>query len=271
MLLPDCPKAESRIEAVGAALVERWLTQCKLATVRIDGLDRTLTDVMLELNSIDSKVQRALLRPERTSYELGTGSSGSAALYLQLGVEHLLSGYDHLLFVLGLLLLISTKRTLLITVTCFTLAHSVTLALSVLGWVRLAQAPVEAGIALSIVLLALEVLRPGSSILKSKPWLAALAFGLLHGFGFASALRQIGLPSDGLLVALLSFNIGIELGQLLVIAAWIFVGFVAARLPLRGITMSQLRPVAAYAIGGVAVFWVLQRTLPLVDTALQAG
>lgn len=268
-LQPDCPKTDARLEATASALIERWTTICRVEKIEIGGLNRTLTDVMLEYTDLRGDSQRALLRPESTSYELGSGSTGSAWLYLKLGIEHLLAGYDHVLFVLGLLLLISSTRSLLITITSFTLAHSVTLALSVLGWVSLSQGAVEACIALSIVLLAREALTTGDTLLKRKPWLAAFAFGLLHGFGFAGALRDIGLPDENLWVALLSFNVGIELGQLLLVALWLILGWLAAR-TLSTSQVQTLAPriqaLAAYAIGGMAIYWMLQRVTPMLQS-----
>lgn len=267
LLEPNCAKLDARIQATASALIERWETRCSLQRIRIDGLNRTLTDVMLEFTDESGEAQRALLRPESPDYELGSGGAGSAWLYLKLGIEHLLAGYDHVLFVLGLLLLISSTRSLLITITCFTLAHSVTLALSVLGWVQLSQAAVEACIALSIVLLAREVLSQRASLLKRSPWLAAFGFGLLHGFGFAGALRDIGLPDENLWLALLSFNVGIELGQLLLVGLWVVLGWLTKSLTSK----EKLRPLLAYGIGGLAVFWTLQRVLPLLGTVFDSG
>ena len=267
LLEPNCAKLDARIQAAASALIERWETRCSLQRIRIDGLNRTLTDVMLEFTDESGEAQRALLRPESPDYELGSGGAGSAWLYLKLGIEHLLAGYDHVLFVLGLLLLISSTRSLLITITCFTLAHSVTLALSVLGWVQLSQAAVEACIALSIVQLAREVLSQRASLLKRSPWLAAFGFGLLHGFGFAGALRDIGLPDENLWLALLSFNVGIELGQLLLVGLWVVLGWLTKSLTSK----EKLRPLLAYGIGGLAVFWTLQRVLPLLGTVFDSG
>ena len=260
VLGPDCEATERAYQTTPGALIERFSVSCALEYIEISGLNRTLTDVMLEFTNLEGESERGLLRPESPRYDLGSGSEGSAWLYLQLGVSHLLAGYDHVLFVLGLLLLIASTRSLLITITCFTVAHSITLALSVLGWVQLSQGAVEACIALSILLLAREALTDGTSLLKSSPWLAAFAFGLLHGFGFAGALRDIGLPEENLWVALLSFNVGIELGQLLLVGVWVLLGWLT-----RGITQrEQLRPLLAYAIGGMAVFWTLQRVIPMV-------
>jgi len=273
VLEPGCSKTGAQTTTTSGAIVERWQTQCELSSVRIDGLERTLTDVMFQYSDDTGREERALLRPERTSYELGNNSDNSALLYIQLGIEHLVFGYDHVLFVLALLLLISSTRTLLITVTCFTVAHSITLALSVLGWVQLAQSPIEACIALSIVVLAYEALNPQTSLLRRRPWLAAFGFGLLHGFGFAGALRDIGLPREDLWIALLSFNVGIELGQLAMIALWV----TAINLLSRTITsrtaaagaMASVSRITAYAIGAIAMFWTLQRAIPIVASAVQ--
>lgn len=268
LLEPNCIKIESRLEATASALIERWTTTCDLQHIEIGGLNRTLTDVMLEYTDQDGEQQRALLRPESPSYELGSGGAGSAWLYLKLGIEHLLAGYDHVLFVLGLLLLINSVRSLLITITCFTLAHSITLALSVLGWVSLSQAAVEACIALSIVLLAREALTKSETLLKKQPWLAAFAFGLLHGFGFAGALRDIGLPDENLWIALLSFNVGIELGQLLLVGIWVVLGWMATRLLASPKLTLRFQTVAAYAIGSMAIYWTLQRVIPMFQSTL---
>ena len=267
VLEPGCEKISSQITTTAAAVIEIWQTQCDLESIRIAGLEKTLTDVMVEFTDTSGEGQRALLRPEATSYELGNNADNSAILYLELGIEHLVFGYDHVLFVLGLLLLITSARTLLITVTCFTAAHSITLALSVLGWVQLGQGPIEACIALSIVVLAYEALRSQPSLLRRSPWLAAFGFGLLHGFGFAGALRDIGLPTEDLWVALLSFNIGIELGQLLMIGLWMLViKLISHTGAARAIP--PLTTAVAYGIGGVAMFWTLQRAIPIVVSSV---
>jgi hypothetical protein len=165
--------------------------------------------------------------------------------YLRLGVEHILGGFDHLLFVLGLFLLV--RRKLLWTLSAFTLAHSFSLGLAALGVISVPQAPVEAAIALSILCIAVELLREGPSLTKEKPWLVAFAFGLIHGLGFAGALGEIGLPQGQLVPALVCFNVGVELGQL---------AFVAALL-----LFSRLlhRRVMAYAIGAISVYFCLDR------------
>jgi hydrogenase/urease accessory protein HupE len=230
--------------------------------IRIDRLDATFTDVLVRLVRSDGLVQTARATPSQPSVtvEASVGRWEVAATYLKLGVEHILGGVDHLLFVFGLMLLVSGWRRLLGTITAFTVAHSLTLAGATLGWVHAPQAPVEAVIALSIVFVAVEVVRahegrPG--LAQRWPWLVAFTFGLLHGFGFAGALREVGLPSQAIPVALLFFNLGVELGQL---------AFVLIVVGLRHVFRGQLQRlprgawrVPTYGIGGVAAFWVIER------------
>ncbi|MEO2176783.1 MAG: HupE/UreJ family protein, partial [bacterium] len=178
-------------------------------------------------------------------------------VYLLLGIEHLLLGIDHVLFVLVLLTIVSGWKNLLKVVTSFTVAHSMTLGLSALGIVTVSQAPVEAMIALSIVLLAWESLKGKTGLVNRTPWLVAFAFGLLHGLGFASALAEIGLPQFGALVALLLFNIGIELGQLIVIGIALGGAFLYRRLPWN--LDYQVAATGLYLIGGVATYWAIDR------------
>jgi hydrogenase/urease accessory protein HupE len=189
------------------------------------------------------------------------------ASYAALGVEHILRGVDHLLFVLGLVLLVRGRREILWTITAFTLGHSVTLALATLGVVNAPTRLVEALIAASIVVVALELTRGrdlvddaarGLSLLLRRPWLVAFTFGLLHGFGFAGALAQIGLPRGEIPLAVLSFNLGIELGQSTFAAAILTL---VALLPLRWHAASRLA--AAYGIGALGMLWLYERALSL--------
>jgi hypothetical protein len=191
-------------------------------------------------------------------------SSGSVAdaarRYLLLGVEHILLGIDHLLFVLGLLLIVRGPWMLVKTVTAFTVAHSLTLALATLGLVEVASRPVEAAIALSIVFLAVEILRARQGrigVTHRSPWLIAFAFGLLHGLGFAGALAEIGLPAGEIPLALLFFNLGVEIGQLLFVAAVLSVRWAARRLEVAW--PAWVEPLPAYAIGSLASFWLIER------------
>ncbi|HET9957391.1 MAG TPA: HupE/UreJ family protein [Polyangiaceae bacterium] len=176
--------------------------------------------------------------------------------YTWLGVEHILTGFDHLLFVIALTLLVTGRRLLLATITAFTVAHSVTLAFTALGLLSVPTAPVEATIALSIVLVCAECLRPADSLTRRAPWLVAFAFGLLHGLGFASALLEIGLPEKHVPSALLCFNLGVELGQLAVIGVILALGGFVERSNLNKQTWTRR---AVYAMGGVAAFWAIDR------------
>ena len=181
-----------------------------------------------------------------------------ASTYTLLGIEHILLGIDHLLFVLALLMLVPNMRTLVWTITSFTLAHSLTLAAATLGWVNVPQKPVEAVIALSILFVAMEIVhwrqgKPG--ITRRMPWLVAFTFGLLHGFGFAGALNEIGLPEHAIPPALLFFNVGVELGQLAFIAAVLLAWAVLKRLNWP----QWAWRVPVYAIGSMAAFWTIER------------
>jgi len=185
------------------------------------------------------------------------GMGEVARAYTVLGVEHILTGFDHLMFVIALLFLVGFKRKLLFTITAFTLAHSLTLALSALGLLTLRSPPVEATIALSIVLVAAEALHKQQTLSRRWPAVVAFLFGLVHGLGFAGALQEIGLPQKHLAVALLTFNVGVEIGQLLFVAVALGARAVLTRLPVpRREWMSYATP---YAIGAVAMFWFVER------------
>jgi hypothetical protein len=195
----------------------------------------------------------------------GSGSIAVAAKrYFGLGVEHILLGIDHLLFVFGLLLLVHGPWQLVKTITAFTLAHSLTLGLATFGLVDLPPATIEALIALSILFLAVEILHGGqgqSGLTQRFPWLVAFAFGLLHGLGFASALAAVGLPAAEVPVALLFFNLGVEAGQLLFVAAVLGLRVALERLPIRWPAWAE--PLPAYAIGTIASFWFMERLAAL--------
>ncbi|HEV7731155.1 MAG TPA: HupE/UreJ family protein [Candidatus Binatia bacterium] len=226
----------------------------------IDGLAGSSLDVLVRVTWHDGHISTGVLRSGFDDLVLPGSAGGEPRLpvllrYIALGVEHILLGPDHLLFVLGLVLLVANLHDLLWTITAFTAAHSMTLALAVLGILRLPSPPVEATIALSLVLVAFELTRPPEvhSLARRKPWLVAFAFGLLHGLGFAGALRDVGLPPDRVPLALVGFNVGVELGQL---------AFVVVLLPIR--TLLQRAPrwvrlVPAYAIGSLAVAWMCER------------
>jgi hypothetical protein len=251
---------------IDGAYTERGVYGCNGGligkTVTIDGLSRTLTDVLVRVERPDGSTQIAKLTPASPSFVVGAtpGLGGIAMTYLGIGVEHILLGVDHLLFVLALLVLVDGVRKLVWTITAFTLAHSITLAAATLGLVRFPQSPVEAIIALSIVFVATEIIhaaqgRPG--LTQRKPWLVAFSFGLLHGFGFAGALSEIGLPEQSVPLALLFFNLGVEAGQLAFVAAVMLVAVAGKRLLQ---TIPQWLPVAvAYAVGIPAAFWTIER------------
>jgi len=202
---------------------------------------------------------------EMALLKAGSGSlRATAQRYTLLGMEHILGGIDHLLFVAGLLLLVHGARRLLLTITAFTVAHSLTLALSVFGWVGLPSEPVEAIIALSIVLLAVENVHQqrGQIGLTSRyPWVVAFIFGLVHGLGFAGALGQLELPQAEVPPALLFFNLGVEAGQLLFVAAWLMLGWLSNRIHFTLPPRFKLAP--HYALGTVAAYWLLERTLAM--------
>jgi hydrogenase/urease accessory protein HupE len=190
------------------------------------------------------------------------GSMQVARAYTRMGIEHILGGVDHLLFVLGLLLLVRGAWLLVKTITAFTIAHSITLAAATLGWVHVPQPPVEAVIALSILFLASELAKQYQGhigLMERYPWIVAFVFGLLHGFGFADALRRIGLPQSDIPLALFAFNVGVELGQLGFIAAMLGLLVLAKRINLAALLEHYLRPAAPYAIGVLASFWLWER------------
>jgi len=234
------------------------------STITIDGLRETLTDVLVRIERLDGSTQVVRVMPAEPSMivEASPGRRQLALTYLVLGTEHILFGIDHLLFVLALLLLVKRWKRVVGTITAFTVAHSLTLAAATLGFVHVPGPPVEAIIALSIVFVAAEIIhaRQGRPGLTARwPWIVAFTFGLLHGLGFAGALTEIGLPEQAIPLSLLFFNVGVEIGQLLFIAAVAVVAGVAARLPIRVPRAAGLAP--PYAIGAVAMFWLIERVV----------
>jgi hypothetical protein len=249
--------------------LERWLIDCGgsgLAneTIVIDGLEKTVTDTLVRIELADGSMHTTVLRPDSPTFLIPEKPSKLKVIksYLVLGIEHILGGFDHLFFVLGLLLIVRSTRLLIKTITAFTLAHSVTLAMAALGFVHVPQSPVEAVIALSILFLATELSKQhrGEIGLTSRaPWLVALSFGLLHGFGFAGALSEIGLPQTDIPLALLFFNVGVEVGQLMFVAAVVAVTWMIHKAKVKWPAWAEQMP--AYAIGSLAAFWFIQRTL----------
>jgi hydrogenase/urease accessory protein HupE len=232
------------------------------ARIGVQGLYERQTDALVRIHLADGRLIQAVLRGDSPFLTIPQRAGPLTVVrdYLKLGFEHILTGLDHLLFVLGLVLLVRARRLLLWTVTAFTVGHSVTLSLAVLGFVRIPPAPVEVLIACSIFIVGVELTREmaGRTTWTHRlPWAMALAFGLLHGLGFAGALAQVGLPADEIPLSLFSFNVGIEVGQLLFVGLVLAVRAALSMLPVRWPQASALVP--AYAIGSLAAFWVFER------------
>lgn len=248
------------------AYTERASFQCDGGitgqTISIDGLSGTMTDVLARVERPDGTTQVARLTPSSPAFVVAATPDmlAVASTYLKFGTAHILSGNDHLLFVLALLILVPGTRKLIWTITAFTVAHSITLAAATLGFVEFPQAPVEAVIALSIVFVASEIIhashgRPG--LTQRQPWVIAFTFGLLHGFGFAGALTEVGLPEQAVPLALLFFNLGVELGQLAFVGAVLIV--IALGKYLLRMPPSWIPTATAYTIGIIASFWTIER------------
>jgi len=232
------------------------------ATVAVDGLAQTITDALLNVSFLSGQDIQTILKPSNPTTVIhltGTGKLPVPA-YLSLGVEHILTGFDHLAFVLGLVLLIRSARVLVKTITAFTVAHSITLAASALGLVHPSPPVIEALVALSIVFVAFEVVRAwqgDEGLATRQPWIIAFTFGLLHGFAFAGALADIGLPPHNIPMALLLFNCGVEIGQLLFVGAVLLIIRALRSIPTRWLL--QLRPAVPYGIGTLATYWMFER------------
>jgi hypothetical protein len=249
------------------AVVVRGTLQCRggLAgkTMRVAGLETTITDVLVRIEHADGRVESHLLRPATPSVTLGAATSGleRAASYLQLGVQHILLGVDHLLFVLGLLLIVRDRWMLVKTITAFTVAHSLTLAIATLGYASAPLLPLNAAIALSILFLGPEIVRVWrgeTSFTIRHPWVVAFLFGLLHGFGFASGLTAMGLPKAEIPLALLLFNVGVELGQIAFVVLVVLLERAFRVLQIQWPRYVAMLP--GYAVGSLGAFWTIQRT-----------
>ena len=273
MLPAECIQGEPQSVLEGTGLVSTWTLECRESLVGkqvgVAGIADSGADVVLRIVLEDGRTLSHVLKAEAPQYQVPEEQTALtiAIDYLEVGVDHILSGWDHLLFVLGLVLHIGGGRTLLWTITAFTLGHSVTLALAVLGFVKFPPEPIEALIALSIYLLAVELARRESNhttLMDRMPWVVAGGFGLLHGLGFAGALTQVGLPEGEIPLALLAFNIGIELGQLAFVALVLLGWVLLRRFPLH---WPQWAPyVPAYGIGSLAAYWFFERVYEAVDT-----
>jgi hypothetical protein len=235
--------------------------------IEFPGLQLTITDVLVRIERLDGTSSTELVRPLRPWMEIAAprGAPATAVAFLKQGIEHILLGVDHLLFVLGLLLIVGTPWMLVKTITAFTVAHSMTLAIATLGYASIPAPPLNAAIALSILFLGPEIIRArqgGTSFTIRHPWVVAFAFGLLHGFGFASGLAAIGLPQGDIPLALLMFNVGVEIGQLVFVALILLL--VRA---FRVLEMYWPRPIElfpAYVIGTLGAFWTIQRMFLIV-------
>ena len=261
--VPDIP---SEVELPGS-VVTNGVVACGAAglagqTIAIDGLRVTIMDTLVRIAFADGTSVTQILRPQEPSFVVGGQSNRRVDGwgYFRLGVDHILSGLDHLLFVFGVLWIVAGFRRLLKAITAFTVAHSITLGLATLGFVRVPPAPVEALVALSIVFLAVEITqrdRGAPNLTYRRPWVVAFAFGLLHGFGFAGTLSQIGIPPGDIPLALLAFNVGVEAGQIAFITAALALFAALRALEVR--PRPWMQSVPAYAIGTLASFWFLQR------------
>jgi hydrogenase/urease accessory protein HupE len=271
--------AASDKRPMGDDLVPRWPASCNVepnflhcgsaglkGTLSMEGVGKRYSAAIVKITWRDGESRAYTLTSAQPSVELygsaddRRGRGEIAAAYSVLGIEHILTGVDHLLFVAGLLFLVGFRRRLIGTITAFTAAHSVTLASAALGWITLRPPPVEAAIAMSIVLVAGEALRERETLARRVPALVAFLFGLVHGLGFAGALKSIGLPQSHLPLALLTFNVGVELGQLLMV----LLAYGLVRLPISERYLGRLRRPALYAVGAIAAYWSWLRIAAIV-------
>lgn len=226
------------------------------------GLQATITDVLVRVQLADGTQSDTLVHPSQAWVDIAAAPSqwSVARTYVRYGIEHILGGIDHLLFVLALLLIVRDARRMIFTITAFTVAHSLTLGAATLGWVRVPGAPIEAVIALSIVFVAAEILRSrqgADGLIARAPWVVAFGFGLLHGFGFAGALADVGLPKHAIPTALLCFNVGVELGQLMFVGIVLSAIWVLRKIPAK--LPRWTSSAVPYLIGSIAMFWTVER------------
>ena len=273
--LPESVKnvEEPSVQELSDSLVERRSIDAGpngLAGKRIEfpGLQLTITDVLVRVEMLDGRSWMLVARPTQPWIEIAEarGTAATAAAFLTQGIEHILLGVDHLLFVFGLLLIVRTPWMLVKTITAFTLAHSITLAIATLGYAHVPAPPLNAAIALSILFLGPEIVRKWrgeTSFTIRHPWVVAFAFGLLHGFGFASGLAAIGLPQGDIPLALLMFNLGVEIGQLAFVALILLMVRAFRFLEVRWPRAAELAP--AYVVGSLGAFWTIQRLVLMVE------
>ena len=275
VLPPDCvaetPPADT---AATDSITTRWTAHCPGGLVGrevgVDGLATGKTDALVRIMLADRRVVQGVLRAGEPRLAIPVRARRVDVLrsYAKLGIEHILTGPDHLLFVFGLLLLVASPGLLVRTITAFTAGHSVTLSLAALGLARLPSRPIEVGIAASVFLLAVELSRdprPTPTLMRRAPWAIAGLFGLLHGLGFAGALAEVGLPDGEIPTALFAFNVGIEIGQLCFVGTVLAAGAAVASIVTRRIPAARWIPV--YAMGSLSALWCIERTLALVAPA----
>jgi hydrogenase/urease accessory protein HupE len=276
--MPIVPVFPERCKQLGEARSDRagtaWLFTARLEcagglagqTIAIEGLEAFATDVLVRVQHADGGVETHVLKPIAPTVTLRSADDTRRGIgaYLYLGIEHILLGVDHLLFVLGLLLIVRDRWMLVKTVTAFTIAHSITLAVATFGIAQVPAAPLNAAIALSILFLGPEIVRRWrreTSFTIRHPWVVAFAFGLLHGFGFASGLAQLGLPQDEIPLALLLFNVGVEIGQLAFVLVVILLERAFRILRVRWPLILERLP--GYAVGTLGAYWTIQRVVIL--------
>ncbi len=261
---------DARSERAGTAWLYTARVRCAQGlagqTITIEGLEAFTTDVLVRVQHADGGVETHVVKPVEPSVVLRSASDTRRGVgaYLYLGIEHILLGVDHLLFVLGLLLIVRNRWTLVKTITAFTIAHSITLAVATLGVAKVASPPLNAAIALSILFLGPEIVRTWrgeTSFTIRHPWVVAFAFGLLHGFGFASGLAALGLPEDEIPLALLLFNIGVEIGQLAFVIVVILLERSFRLLEIHWPRVLERLP--GYLVGTLGAFWTIQRVVVL--------
>jgi len=257
-------------EFVGGSYIKRWSIQDESGLVGkniyITGLEATLTEALVRIEQLDGALQVERLMPDKPYLTVKKSPTFMQVVstYFSSGVRHILGGYDHLLFLVSLLFIAGTGKRIFVTVTGFTLAHSLTLVLSTLGIVQLAIKPVEVIIALSIAFLATEIVKARRDTLTWRyPIAVSTSFGLLHGFGFAAVLREIGIPHNELAGGLLSFNLGVEVGQLIFIASVLLCVRLLRQLQA-GFSLQKIEKPAAYCVGTLSCYWMIERMTGLV-------
>jgi len=273
VLPPECePASALRRDLLGGAFIDRWRVRCpgglEGRTVHIAGLQGTLIDALVRVERADGRTQTLRVTPAAPRFALEASPSRVrvARTYLVLGVEHILGGLDHLLFVLGLLFLVRARSMLVKTITAFTVAHSITLAAATLGYAYPPVDTLNALIAMSILFLGPEIVRARrgeTSFTLRRPWVVAFAFGLLHGFGFAGGLADLGLPRAEIPFALLAFNVGVEIGQLAFVALLLALGAALRVLEVSGSRWRRALP--AYVVGSLGAAWTIERVAVLLS------